>query len=163
MPGLTPEQTSSFLDEPGHLLRLGTNGTDGMPRVVPIWFIHEDGALWFTPRAKSAWFADLRADPAVCCTIDESQGSMRKVVARGRAELVHDLGADDIWRDQYRRIACRYTPESFADAYIADTIDEPRGLYRLVLESADVTTWRMPVGDEDRLAVWGRQYYHDGR
>lgn len=163
MPGLTPDQCATFLDEPGHLLRLGTNGTDGLPRVVPIWFIHEEGALWFTPRAKSAWLDDLRADPSVCCTIDESEGSMRKVVARGRAELVHDLGADNIWRDQYRRMACRYTPESFADAYIDDTIAEARCLYRLVLTSAQITTWRMPVQGENRLAVWGRQYYHDGR
>lgn len=163
MPGLTPDQCATFLDEPGHLLRLGTNGTDGLPRVVPIWFIHEEGALWFTPRAKSAWLDDLRADPSVCCTIDESEGSMRKVVARGRAELVHDLGADNIWRGQYRRMACRYTPESFADAYIDDTIAEPRSLYRLVLTSAQITTWRMPLQGENRLAVWGRQYYHDGR
>ena len=84
MPGLTADQVTAFLDEPGHLMRLGTNGTDGVPRVVPIWFIHEFGAMWFTPRAKSAWFADLRADPSVCCTVDESEGAMRKVVARGR-------------------------------------------------------------------------------
>lgn len=163
MPGLSRPDWEKFLDEPGHLLRLGTNGTDGMPRVVPIWFIHEDEALWFTPRARSGWFADLRADPAVCCTIDESDAPMRKVIARGRAELVHDVGHDDRWRDRYRRMACRYTPENFVDAYIADTIEEPRGLYRLDLSEADITTWRMPVRGEDRLAVWGRQYYHDGR
>lgn len=163
MPGLTDDEVVAFLDEPGHLLRLGTSGTDGLPRVVPIWFIHESGALWFTPRAKSAWFADLRADPAVCCTIDETTSPMRKVVARGRAELVHDVGADAEWRPLYRRIAYRYTPAAFADAYIEDTIDEPRGLYRLVLASTELVTWRMPVRGEDPLAVWGRQYYHDGR
>ena len=163
MPGLAGEAWRAFLDEPGHLLRLGTNGIDGIPRVVPIWFVHEDGALWFTPRARAAWFADLRADPAVCCTIDESVPPMRKLIARGRAELVHDLGDDDVWRDRYRRMACRYTPEAFADAYLRDTIDEPRGLWRLVLSGAEVTTWRMPVRGEDPLAVWGRQYYHDGR
>jgi len=161
MPGLTDDELSAFLEEPGHLLRLGTLGIDGLPRVVPIWFIHRDGALWFTPRAKSAWLDDLRADTSVCATIDESVGSMRKLVARGRATLVHDLGADDDWRDLYREIACRYTPERFADAYLDDTIDEPRALYRLDLATSDVATWRMPTRDgEDRLAVWGRQYYH---
>ena len=49
MPGLTSDELQTFLDEPGHLLRLGTNGVDGLPRVVPIWFIHRDGAIWFTP------------------------------------------------------------------------------------------------------------------
>ena len=87
---------------------------------------------------------------------------MRKLTARGIAELVHDLGADDDWRDLYRSIACRYTPERFADAYLADTIDEPRALYRLLLADAEVATWRMPIVDrgENPLAVWSTQYYH---
>lgn len=162
MPGMTDDELTAFLDEPGHLLRLGTNGTDGIPRVVPIWFIHRDGALWFTPRAKSAWLDDLRADPRVCATIDETQSPMRKLIARGSATLTHDLGDDDSWRDLYREIACRYTPERFADAYITDTIEEPRALFRLDLAEADTSTWRMPLVDrgEDPLAVWGRQYYH---
>ena len=164
MPGLTDDELAAFLDEPGHLLRLGTLGVDGLPRVVPIWFIHRDHALWFTPRARSAWLDDLRADTAVCATIDESSGSMRKLVARGRAELVHDLGDDDEWRDMYREIAYRYTPQRFADAYITDTIDEPRALYRLPLASSTTATWRMPTRDgENRLAVWGTQYYHRER
>jgi nitroimidazol reductase NimA-like FMN-containing flavoprotein (pyridoxamine 5'-phosphate oxidase superfamily) len=163
MPGLTHEETVTFLDERGHLMRLGTNGVDGLPRVMPIWFVHDEGALWFTPRAKSAWLADLRVDAAVCATIDESTGRMRKVVARGRAELVHDLGDDDVWRDRYRRIAGRYTPQEFAEAYIGDTIAEPRALYRLVLAESEVRTWRMPGHGEDPLAVWAKDYYHDGR
>ena len=84
------------------------------------------------------------------------------MIARGRAEIVHDVGADDEWRDLYRAIAYRYTPERFADAYLADTIDEPRALCRLVLAEAATSTWRMPLVDrgENPLAVWGTQYYH---
>lgn len=162
MPGMTADELTTFLDEDGHLLRLGTNGTDGIPRVVPIWFIHRDEAIWFTPRAKSAWLDDLRADLRVCATIDETASPLRKLIARGHAELVHDLGDDDAWRAMYRDIACRYTPERFADAYIADTIDEPRALFRLVLADAETSTWRMPLRDqgENPLAVWGKQYYH---
>ena len=96
---MTDDELTEFFDEPGHLLRLGTNGTDGIPRVVPIWFIHRDGAIWFTPRAKSAWLADLRADLSVCATIDETDSPLRKLIARGRAQLMHDLGEDDVWRD----------------------------------------------------------------
>lgn len=162
MPGMSDVELTTFLEEPGHLLRLGTNGVDGTPRVVPIWFISRDGALWFTPRAKSAWLDDLRADPRVCATIDESASPMRKLIARGRAVLVHDLGDDDTWRDLYREIARRYTPERFVEAYIDDTIDEPRALFRLDLATADTSTWRMPLADrgENPLDVWGRQYYH---
>lgn len=161
MPGLTDDELRAFLAEPGHLMRLGTVDRDGRPRVVPIWFMHDEDALWFTPRAKSAWLDDLRGSPAVCCTIDEPSGEMRKLVARGDAVLEHDLGDDAAWRDRYRAIACRYVPEPFADAYIQDTIDEPRALYSLPLATAETSTWRMPVRDgENPLAVWSRQYYH---
>jgi len=161
---MTAAEVEEFLQEPGQLLRLGTVDADLMPSVVPIWFIHRDGKLWFTPRAKSEWFGHLRANPNVCCTIDESSGSVRKVIAKGRATLEYDVGNDDEWRDIYRDIALRYTPERFADAYLADTHDEPRGLWSLDLAEADVATWRMPTGDgEDRLAVWAPKYYHDGR
>ena len=161
VPGLTTDELAEFLDEPGHLLRLGTVDHAGLPRVVPIWFIHDDGKLCFTPRARSGWLDDLRGNPGVCCTIDEATGAMRKLVARGQATLEHDLGADDVWRDLYRSIACRYTPPEFADAYLRDTIDEPRALYSLTLADAEIATWRMPVRPgENPLAVWASHYYH---
>jgi len=164
MPKMTADEVSTFLGERGHLLRLGTVDSDSMPSVVPIWFLYRDEKIWFTPRAKSAWFTHLRTNPNACCTIDESVGAMRKVIARGRAELVHDVGNDDEWRDMYRDITTRYVPEGFADAYLTDTHDEPRGLWILDLTTAKVETWRMPIGDgEDSLAVWAPKYYHDDR
>ena len=48
-------------------------------------------------------------------------------------------------------------------AYIGDTIAEPRALYRLVLAQSEVRSWRMPGRGEDPLAVWAKDYYHDGR
>lgn len=164
MPKMTTGEVAEFLSEPGHLLRLGTVDSDQMPSVVPIWFLHRDEKIWFTPRARSAWFEHLRNNSNVCCTIDESAGSMRKVVARGAADLIHDVGNDDAWRDLYRDLTIRYTSERFANAYLTDTHAEPRGLWTLDLRRARVETWRMPTEPgEDRLAVWAPKYYHDGR
>ena len=161
MPGMTSEETDAFLAERRHIMRLGTIGTDGLPRVVPIWFMHDDGKLWFTPRARSAWLDDLKSNPGVCCTIDEIGGAVRKVVARGECIFEHELGDDDVWRGRYRDIALRYTSAEFADAYLADTVEEPRALISLDLAAAHVNTWRMPVEPgEDRLAVWAPKYYH---
>jgi nitroimidazol reductase NimA-like FMN-containing flavoprotein (pyridoxamine 5'-phosphate oxidase superfamily) len=131
-----------------------------MPLVVPIWFIFEDERVYFTPRERSAWRAYLDRDPRVCLLIDESAGAMRKVVVTGRAQLVHGLGSDDEWRDRYRRIALRYVPEAFADAYLRDTRDEPRALYSVTLAESVVTTWRMPGPGENPLTVWAPRYYH---
>ena len=105
--------------------------------VAPIWFIYEDGRVYFTPHERSAWREYLERGSGVCLLIDESDAPMRKVVVTGRADLVHALGHDDEWRDMYRRIALRYVPEAWADAYLHDTIDEPRGLYGVDLDRSD--------------------------
>ncbi len=164
MPKMTTDELSGFLAEPRHLLRLGTVDPESMPSVVPIWFLHRDDKIWFTPRARSEWFGHLRNNTKVCCTIDESQGSLRKVVARGEAMLEFDVGNDDGWRDIYRDITMRYVPEGFGEAYLTDTHDEPRALYSLALPDARVETWRMPTEKgENPLDVWAPKYYHDGR
>ena len=162
MPPLSPSEQESFLDEPGVLMRIGTVLVDGAPLVTPIWFLCEAGAIWFTPRERSQWLANLRRDPRVCLAIDEQALPYRKVIVQGRAELVHDVGEDDEWRDLYRRIARRYVPAEAAEAYVQATIDQPRALYRVVLDEAVVRGWRMPVEDEDFAGIWHSKYYADG-
>jgi PPOX class probable F420-dependent enzyme len=162
MPKLSDSERDAFLREPGVLMRLATIRADGAPAVTPIWFIYEEGAIWFTPRAESAWLGHLRRDPRAALAIDEQPLPYRKVVIEGRAELVHDLGRDDVWRDRYRRIACRYVPEAEAEAYVQNTIDQPRALFRVPLAGSTVRTWRMPVGDEDGTGIWHRRYYVSG-
>lgn len=161
---MSADEVTAFLAEPGHLVRIGTTGADGMPLVVPTWFVHEGGVVLVTPRERSAWFANLRRDGRACFTIDEDTGAYRKVVAQGPVRTVHDLGDDDAWRDVYRRITMRYVPEAFGEAYLADTHDEPRALLGMHLDEAVVTTWRMPTHEGERiLDVWAPRYYHDAR
>lgn len=162
MPRLTDGERDAFLAEREVLLRIGVTRADGSPLVTPIWFVHEEGAIWFTPRAKSEWFECLRGDPRAALCIDEDRLPYRKVLAEGVAELVHDVGADDEWRDLYRRIAGRYIDERSAEAYVQNTIEQPRGLFRLVLADAKVSTWRMPVKGESAMGIWHDRYYTPG-
>ena len=162
MPRLSNTERDAFLNEPGVILHLATIRDGGAPRVAPMWFIFEDGAVWFTPRAGSAWLADLRRDPRVALVIDEQPLPYRKVSIDGRAELAFDLGQDAAWRERYRRIACRYVPPEGAEAYIQTTIDQPRALFRVPLGVSVVRTWRMPVGDEDGTGIWHARYYVPG-
>ena len=164
MPKLSDSEIEQFLDEPGHLLRLGTIDAQGFPSVVPIWFIRNGGDILFTPRGPSLFLANIRRDPRVGLSIDEDPLPYRKVTVRGQARIVHEPGRDDEWRDLYRQIAKRYVPEEAADAYVDDTSDQPRALIAVSLGSADgpVTSWRMPVEDEDGTGIWHRRYYVNG-
>ncbi len=163
MPKLSLEERDAFLNQPGVLMRIAVVRADGTPMVTPIWFIYEDGSIYFTPREKSAWFDCLRRDSYVALCIDEEALPYRKVLVEGNAELVHDVGEDDIWRDQYRRIAGRYVDPEGAEAYVQNTIDQPRGLFRLNLSRATkLSTWRMPVEGEDGMGIWHDRYYVPG-
>lgn len=161
MPNLTTSERDRFLTEPGVVMRIAVVRADGSPLVTPIWFIYEDGAIYFTPRERSEWFACLRRDPRVSLCIDEQALPYRKVIVEGDATLVHDVGEDDAWRDQYRRIAGRYVPGRAAEDYVRNTINEPRGLYRVPLVGSKVRTWRMPLQNESQEGIWHRRYYQD--
>jgi nitroimidazol reductase NimA-like FMN-containing flavoprotein (pyridoxamine 5'-phosphate oxidase superfamily) len=157
MPKLSAAEQQAFLAEPGHLARIATVDADSVPLVVPVWFIAEDGKVFVTPRERSEWWSHIGANPYACIVIDEEARPWRKVLMRGAIEIVHDLDHDDLWREQYRRIACRYVPEREADAYMRNTQNERRALLAMSLEGA--TTWRMPVDGEDPKGVWASKYY----
>lgn len=162
MPKLSSEEVQEFLDEPGHLVRIGTVDGDGYPRVVPTWFIHRDGQILFTPRAPAAFLANIRRDARIGLSIDEDPLPYRKVTVQGDARIVHEPGEDDEWRDLYRQIAYRYTPQEAADNYVNDTVDQPRALIAVPLDGSRVSTWRMPLEGEDGTGIWARRYYGDG-
>jgi PPOX class probable F420-dependent enzyme len=162
VPRLETAERDAFLREDGVILHLATVRADGRPRVAPMWFVYEEGAIWFTPRAESAWLADLRRDPRCALVIDEQPLPYRKVSIDGVADLVHDLGQDDAWRDRYRRIARRYVGADAAEAYIQTTIDQPRALFRVPLAGSSVSTWRMPRDGEDGTGIWHKRYYVPG-
>lgn len=162
MPKLSEAERREFLDTPGILMRISVVREDGSPLVTPIWFIHEDDAIYFTPRESSEWFGCLRRDPRVALCIDEQPLPYRKVIVEGTAELLHDIGEDSEWRDQYRRIAGRYVDPQGADVYVRNTIDQPRALFRVALDGAKVTSWRMPIEGEDAMGIWHGRYYQPG-
>ena len=164
MPRLTPTELTTFLDERGHLIRVGTVDDDGYPRVLPLWFVRVDRRLLFTPRSTATIWRNIQRDPRVGLTIDESEHPYRKVTVQGSCEVVHPPGDDDEWRDLYRTITGRYTADWFVDEYVDGTDDQPRALCAIDLEASGtrLSTWRMPVAGEDRRGVWAQRYFLPG-
>ena len=161
MPLLTLEERSQFLRERRVVMRIAVTRPDGSPLVTPIWYLYEDEAIYFTPRERSEWFGCLRNDPRVALCIDEQPLPYRKVLVEGAAQLLHDVGDDALWRELYLRMASQYVPDADARAYIRNTIDEPRGLFRVELGEAKVRSWRLPVEGESGEGIWHQRYYQD--
>jgi hypothetical protein len=122
-----------------------------------------------TARERVGWLANIRRDPRVCMSIDESRYPLAKVTIRGRAEVLFEPGQDDEWRELRLPLADATTVEPAADdpggewsydaAYRVMTHDEPRALVAVPLDGSTVTSWRMPVEGELLEGSWSPRYY----
>ena len=148
MPKLTDSERTEFLAAPSILMRIACVRADGSPLITPIWFIYQNNAIYFTPRAQSEWLACLRHENRIGLCIDEQDLHYRKVIIEVRAELLYDIGEDTEWSDLYRRIAGRYIRTEAADSYVQNTIDQKRALWRVTLANSSVKSWRMPLDNE---------------
>ena len=164
MPKLSVDEVYGFLAEANHLARIATIDSDGMPRVLPLWFILDGDKLCFTPRMQAVIWQNMLRDPRVGISIDEDEQPYRKVTIQGKIEVLYVPGKDRQWQHLYRAMASRYIPAIEANAYVDSTDDQPRPLCAINLRSraTRVSTWRMPVPGEDGRGIWHDRYYKPG-
>lgn len=164
MPKLSEDEIYGFLAEPNHLARIATVDADGTPRVVPLWFILDGNLLCFTPREPAMIWQNMLRDPRVGVSIDEDEIPYRKVTLQAHIQVLYQPGRDRLWQHLYRAIASRYISVEAANAYVDGTDDQPRALCAIDLtaETTRMTSWRMPLPDEDPRGIWHNRYYRPG-
>ncbi len=123
MTALTPE-IERFLTEP-HLAVLSTISPEGRPHGSVIWYVYEDGALWFNIAPDSKKARNLAGESRVALTIDAREWPYRAATVTGRVE---QRPFDEA---QARRIAVRYVGEDEGDAMHRAMMLEERMLFRL--------------------------------
>jgi PPOX class probable F420-dependent enzyme len=109
---MTPEEVAAFLGEQ-RTVTCATNGRDGWPHLMPLWYVVRDGELWAWTYAKSQKVRNLERDPRCTLQIEagESYGELRGVMIEAECELVRDL--DAVARIG-AELAARYGGESLA-------------------------------------------------
>ncbi len=144
---LTPAEVDELLaGDP--LCRLGCLDDDGWPYVVPIWYEHSDGGFYIIPRARSHWAKYIQNDPRVFLCIDIWEG-MRKIMVKGRGEIVEEPNVGGKWVEIAKRMSLRYLGEHGPD-YIEPTMGEPRWL--IFVRPEKITTWQG--------VDWAKRYKH---
>src|SRR5687767_13009348 len=90
---LSAEELDEFLGA-ARTLRLATVGDDGVPHVVPLWFVWHDGAIWLNSLTKSRRHTHLRSGRPVGLVVDDGQryDELRGVRMSGRPAVAD---ADD--------------------------------------------------------------------
>ena len=106
---LTQQEIAGLLNLaiPAHLATLDPAG---FPRVLPIWFLWEEGIFYLSSGPESRHGQDLARDPraGLCITIEESQTQagyrpFRQIMVRGYAQVQPDT--DAIWA---RKLISKY-------------------------------------------------------
>ena len=138
MPAMNDEEQDAFLAQPV-IGRLGCLDDDGYPYVVPVWFDYADGGFYLVPRARSEWARYLERNGRVSLCIDASETPYRRVIVRGRAEVIETPNVGGRWMEFGTRMARNYRGEE-GIAYIERTKDEPRWLLFIRPERFTSTT-----------------------
>ena len=141
-------EIDAFLQE-GRVCRLACLDDEGWPYVVPVWFHHADGGFYVIPRERSVWAGYLARDGRVSLAIDEEAAPYRKVIVRGRAEVLETPNVGGRWVQIAKEMSYRYLGEHGPD-YLGPTMNEPRWL--IFVRPERVTTWQG--------VDWAKRYKH---
>jgi PPOX class probable F420-dependent enzyme len=98
---MTDEEIASFLDEQ-RVMVCATNGRDGWPHLMPLWYVVREGELWAWTYAKSQKVRNLERDPRATVQIEtgEAYEELRGVMIKARAvihratDAVAELGTE---------------------------------------------------------------------
>jgi PPOX class probable F420-dependent enzyme len=89
---MSAAELAAFLDEQRTAI-VATNGRDGWPHLMPLWYVVRDGELWSWTYAKSQKVRNLERDPRVTVQVEagEQYHELRGVMIRAQADLHRDL------------------------------------------------------------------------
>ena len=89
---LTDQEMAEFV-ESERVMVCATNGRDGWPHLMPLWYVVRDGRLWGWTYAKSQKARNMERDPRVTLEIETGTAyeELRGVMLRTEVRLHRDL------------------------------------------------------------------------
>ena len=89
---MTDAELAAFLDEQRTVI-VATNGRDGWPHLMPLWYTVRDGELWSWTYARSQKVRNLERDARVTWQVEAGSEyqELRGVMVKARVELVRDV------------------------------------------------------------------------
>ena len=103
---MSEEELRAFLDEQRTVIA-GTNGRDGFPHLMPLWYVVRAGRLWAWTYAKSQKARNLERDPRATLQVEagETYDQLRGAMLRTEAVLHRD---PEVVEDFAMELAARY-------------------------------------------------------
>jgi PPOX class probable F420-dependent enzyme len=88
---MSDEEVADFLAE-HRVVICATNGRDGWPHLMPLWYVLRDGELWSWTYAKSQKVRNLERDPHATLQVEAGTqyDQLRGVMFKCEVEIVRD-------------------------------------------------------------------------
>src|SRR3954463_14818203 len=85
---MSADEAAALLDEPRALV-CATNGRDGWPHLMPLWYVVRDGELWAWTYAKSQKVRNLERDDRATLQVEDGHtyAELRGLIIRARCDL----------------------------------------------------------------------------
>lgn len=146
---LTEAELDAFLGEQ-RTLRIATVDDEGVPHVVPLWFVWHEGAVWLNSLARSRRHAHLRTGRPVGLVVDDGERyeELRGARMSGIPEVVAD---DDPARlEAYQMFARKY--------FGVDELPNQRSYETVRIVPDEVASWdfrKIPSGADRKVGLGG--------
>jgi PPOX class probable F420-dependent enzyme len=127
---MSEDEVLGFLDEQRTVV-VATNGRDGWPHLMPLWYVIRDGRLWGWTYAKSQKARNLERDPRATLQVEtgESYEELRGVMLRTDVvlhrdhaviesiamDLIERYGGGDAGREAFRKQVPKRVGLEFAE------------------------------------------------
>jgi PPOX class probable F420-dependent enzyme len=105
---MTDEEALAFLEEQRTVI-CATNGHDGFPHLMPLWYVVRSGTLWAWTYAKAQKTKNLERDPRATLQVEtgDAYDQLRGLMLRTEAVLHRDEDTVLAFVDE---LAARYAP-----------------------------------------------------
>jgi PPOX class probable F420-dependent enzyme len=89
---MSEQELAAFLDQQRTVV-VATNGRDGWPHLMPLWYTVRGGELWSWTYARSQKVKNLERDERVTLQVEdgETYDQLRGVMVKARARLHRDV------------------------------------------------------------------------
>jgi nitroimidazol reductase NimA-like FMN-containing flavoprotein (pyridoxamine 5'-phosphate oxidase superfamily) len=138
---MTDEEVADFVEEQ-RVAICATNGSDGWPHLMPLWYLLRDGELWSWTYAKSQKVRNIERDDRVTLEMETGHEyrELRGVMIRARCILHREL---EIVAGVGQELAVRYGGADAAVGPEAREVFERQAVKRVALHFVreSIATW----------------------
>ncbi len=136
---MTPDEVTAFLTEQ-RVVVCATNGRDGFPHLMPLWYVLRDGEVWAWTFAKSQKVKNLERDARATLQVEagEEYQELRGVMFKCDVEVVRET---DRVLDLGLQIFQRYTGGEVGDEVRAMVSKQAAKRVALRFRERERATW----------------------